>query len=152
MSFDNLKTVDSITYNIFKESVTNIYQLWNENLNAIAEDFAHRYISDGPLRVQAVLQRVNMAILIPLNNTVNKINEQIVERFSRKQYTYFGFDSVSEDTLNLYPIKIPLLASEDSELPFLLERKQIPICLAFALIINKSQDQTLLHIGPYLPD
>ncbi|CAG8758411.1 10418_t:CDS:2, partial [Gigaspora margarita] len=45
------------------------------------------------------------AILTPLNNTVNEINKQIVERFSREQYTYFRFDFVPEDTLNLYPIK-----------------------------------------------
>ncbi|CAG8822158.1 3275_t:CDS:1, partial [Gigaspora margarita] len=159
------------------------------------------------------------AILIPLNSTVDEINKQIVEKFPGEQYTYFSFDSVPEDTLNLYPIKflntltpqgllpytfalkinvlimllrnldpvnglcngtrliccglqihtidakivtgsyqgkhvfiprILLLALENSGLPFILERNQFPICLAFALMINKSQDQTLLHIGLYL--
>ncbi|CAG8734241.1 36564_t:CDS:2 [Gigaspora margarita] len=41
--------------------------------------------------------------------------------------------------------RIPLLASEDSGLPFMLERKQFPICLAFALTINKSQAMSRVH-------
>ncbi|CAG8836583.1 31246_t:CDS:2, partial [Gigaspora margarita] len=214
-------------------------------------------IPDGPFRVQAVFQKVNLVLqrhsksvsdfdLPELLSEINKYllrigngteptignnfiqlpdkivisaqNEQdhIIEKFPREQYTYFSFNSVSEDTLNLYPIeflntlipqgllphtfalkinvpimllrnldpvnrtrliccslqmhttdaeivtgshqskyvfipRIPLLASEDSGLPFILERKQFPICLAFALMINKSQDQTLSHIRLYLP-
>ncbi|CAG8787949.1 30334_t:CDS:2 [Gigaspora margarita] len=159
------------------------------------------------------------AILTSLNSTVNEINKQIVEKFPREQYTYFSFDSVPKDTLNLYPIeflntltpqglsphtlalkinvsimllrnldpvnglcngtrlichglqmytidakivtgsyqgkhvfipRIPLLALEDLGLPFILEKKQFSICLAFALMINKSQGQTLPYIGLYL--
>ncbi|CAJ0748474.1 21365_t:CDS:2, partial [Entrophospora sp. SA101] len=47
--------------------------------------------------------------------------------------------------------RIPLLSSEDSGLPFVLQRKQFPVRPAFALTINKSQGQTLPHIGQYLP-
>jgi hypothetical protein len=35
--------------------------------------------------------------------------------------------------------RIPLLSSEDSGLPFVLQRKQFPVHPAFALTINKSQ-------------
>ncbi|CAG8720022.1 24065_t:CDS:2, partial [Gigaspora margarita] len=316
-SFDDLKTVNSIKYNTFKESALHRGFFQNDIKHQLCISEARNFqmpdqlqelfaillifgdISDSPLRVQAVLQRVNLvlqwhsksvfdfdlpellpeinttipeakefseyllrigngteptiennsiwlpdkivisaqnkqdhisllldaiypnlaanstntdfiterAILTPLNSTVVKINKQIVERFSGEQYTYFSLDSVLEDTLNLYPIKflntltpqdlssytlalkinvsimllrnldpinglcnrtrliccvtgshqdkcvfiprIPLLASEDSGLPFILERKQF--CLAFALMINKSQDQTIPHIGLYFP-
>nr|CAG8555151.1 4908_t:CDS:2 [Entrophospora candida]CAG8561334.1 1102_t:CDS:2 [Entrophospora candida] len=47
--------------------------------------------------------------------------------------------------------RIPLLSSEDSGLPFVLQRKQFPVHPVFALTINKSQDQTIPHIGQYLP-
>jgi hypothetical protein len=47
--------------------------------------------------------------------------------------------------------RIPLLASEDAGLPFMLKRKQFPVRPAFALTINKSQGQTLPYVGLYLP-
>jgi ATP-dependent DNA helicase PIF1 len=44
-----------------------------------------------------------------------------------------------------------ILAPSESELPFILKRKQFPIRLAFAMTINKSQGQTLDQVGIYLP-
>jgi ATP-dependent DNA helicase PIF1 len=35
--------------------------------------------------------------------------------------------------------------------PFVLHRRQFPIPVAFAIIINKSQGQTLNNVGVYLP-
>nr|CAG8644963.1 9846_t:CDS:2 [Entrophospora candida] len=43
------------------------------------------------------------------------------------------------------------MPTEDAGLPFVLKRKQFPLQPAFSLTINKSQDQTLSHIGLYLP-
>lgn len=40
----------------------------------------------------------------------------------------------------------------DNTLPFVLKRFQFPVCLAFAMTINKSQGQTLPHVGIYLPE
>ena len=40
----------------------------------------------------------------------------------------------------------------DNTLPFVLKRFQFPVCLAFAMTMNKSQGQTLPHVGIYLPD
>ncbi|CAG8740353.1 38979_t:CDS:2 [Gigaspora margarita] len=132
----------------------------------------------------------NNLIRLPDKIVISAQNEQqIVERFPGEQYMYFSFDSVPEDTLNLYPIEflniltpqellsyilalkinVPIMllrnldpvnglcngtrlicyTLEDSELPFILERKQFPIYLAFALTINKFQDQTFSHIGLY---
>ena len=44
-----------------------------------------------------------------------------------------------------------LLIASDSGLPFDLRRLQYPVRPAFAMTINKSQGQTLAHIGIYLP-
>jgi hypothetical protein len=41
-------------------NVSDVHQLWTENLDAMAEDFAHNGIPEGKLRVQAVLQSLNM--------------------------------------------------------------------------------------------
>jgi ATP-dependent DNA helicase PIF1 len=41
------------------------------------------------------------------------------------------------------------LTTGETDLPFTL-RKQFPVCPAFAMSINKSQGQTLDHVGIYL--
>ncbi|PIA48683.1 hypothetical protein AQUCO_01400926v1 [Aquilegia coerulea] len=48
--------------------------------------------------------------------------------------------------------RIPLRSSEDVKASFVLTRRQLPVRLSFALTINKSQGQTLPHVGIYLPD
>uniref|UniRef100_A0A8C5M9U6 ATP-dependent DNA helicase n=1 Tax=Leptobrachium leishanense TaxID=445787 RepID=A0A8C5M9U6_9ANUR len=44
------------------------------------------------------------------------------------------------------------LAPSNTELPFVLRRRQFPVKLAFAMTINKSQGQTFDRVGIYLPD
>ena len=43
------------------------------------------------------------------------------------------------------------LAPSDVNLPFILERRQFPIRLAYSITINKSQGQTFSKVGIYLP-
>jgi ATP-dependent DNA helicase PIF1 len=49
---------------------------------------------------------------------------------------------------------IPLIKfiSDNSDLPFTFARKQFPLRLAYAMTINKSQGQTLSHVGLHLTD
>ncbi|XP_047132702.1 ATP-dependent DNA helicase PIF1-like [Hydra vulgaris] len=42
------------------------------------------------------------------------------------------------------------LASSDSNLPFVLKRRQFPVRLAYSMTINKSQGQTIDRVGVYL--
>ncbi|KAG7589037.1 hypothetical protein ISN44_As07g013540 [Arabidopsis suecica] len=44
-----------------------------------------------------------------------------------------------------------LISPSDSKLPFKMRRRQLPIAVAFAMTINKSQGQSLNHVGIYLP-
>jgi ATP-dependent DNA helicase PIF1 len=43
------------------------------------------------------------------------------------------------------------LSTKGNDLPFLLNRRQFPVKLAFCMSINKSQGQTFMKIGIYLP-
>jgi len=43
------------------------------------------------------------------------------------------------------------LTPSNNDLPFILKRRQFPIRVAFSMTINKSQGQTLSHMGLYLP-
>ena len=44
-----------------------------------------------------------------------------------------------------------ILTSSESELPFVLRRRQFPIRLAYCITINKGQGQSLETVGRYLP-
>ncbi|CAN6708141.1 unnamed protein product [Malus baccata var. baccata] len=48
--------------------------------------------------------------------------------------------------------RIPLKSTDTVGLPFELTRKQLPMKLSFSITINKSQGQTIPHVGVYLPD
>ena len=43
------------------------------------------------------------------------------------------------------------LTPSDTNLPFILKRRQFPIRVAFSMTVNKSQGQTLNRVGLYLP-
>jgi hypothetical protein len=43
------------------------------------------------------------------------------------------------------------LTPSDKKLPFNFQRRQFPLALSFAMTINKSQWQSLNHVGIYLP-
>ena len=44
-----------------------------------------------------------------------------------------------------------IMSPSDSKWPFVLKRRQYPISVCFAMTINKSQGQSLKHVGLYLP-
>jgi ATP-dependent DNA helicase PIF1 len=43
------------------------------------------------------------------------------------------------------------LVPSDKRLPFKFQRKQFPLSVSYAMTINKSQGQSLAHVGLYLP-
>jgi ATP-dependent DNA helicase PIF1 len=43
------------------------------------------------------------------------------------------------------------LIPSDIRIPFKFQRRQFPIAVSFAMTINKSQGQSLKHVGVYLP-
>lgn len=164
---------------------------------------------------------VDRALVTPLNDDADMLNEKIISMFPGEEISFYSFDSVEDDFRNLYqpeflnsitagglpphkltlkigaPImllrnidpklglcngtrlicrasyrnlidaeiltgqfagtrafipRIRLNSSENSGLPFQLTRKQFPVKLSFSLTINKSQGQTIPHVGVYLPD
>ncbi|CAI0559523.1 unnamed protein product [Linum tenue] len=56
-------------------------------------------------------------------------------------------------TFNGRTVAIPriVLSINDYRWPFVLKRRQFPVRLCYAMTINKSQGQTLLNVGVYLP-
>ncbi|KAJ9553339.1 hypothetical protein OSB04_017384 [Centaurea solstitialis] len=43
------------------------------------------------------------------------------------------------------------LTPSDKRIPFKIKRKQFPVCVCFAMTVNKSQGQSLSRVGLYLP-
>ncbi|AES59368.1 hypothetical protein MTR_1g018670 [Medicago truncatula] len=46
---------------------------------------------------------------------------------------------------------IPIILPSDVRIPFKFQRRQFPLTVSFAMTINKSQGQSLKHVGVYLP-
>ncbi|KAL7615911.1 hypothetical protein Lser_V15G01233 [Lactuca serriola] len=124
---------------------------------------------------------ISRAILSTKNESVDEINNKLIERFSGEQKVYYSFDEAEDDKNNLYPMelicrafqqnvidaeiavgqhagkrvflpRIPLCPSDDEMFPFKLKRKQFPIQLSFSMTINKAQGQTIPNVGVYLPE
>ncbi|XP_035832993.1 ATP-dependent DNA helicase PIF1-like [Helianthus annuus] len=114
---------------------------------------------------------ISRAILSTKNDSVDEINNQMIEIFQGEEKVYYSFDEAEDDQRNFYPVeflnslnlvnmpekefflpRIPLTLSEDDMFPFKLKRKQFPIRLSFSMTINKAQGQTIPNVGIYLPD
>ncbi|XP_056695345.1 uncharacterized protein [Spinacia oleracea] len=52
---------------------------------------------------------------------------------------------------NKYLIPRIVMTSTDTKIPFILKRRQYPLKPCYAMTINKSQGQSLSHVGVYLP-
>ncbi|CAB4481131.1 unnamed protein product [Rhizophagus irregularis] len=116
---------------------------------------------------------VRKAILMPKNVDVEKISELVLDQLPGDLIIYPSADSVdlSDEGNTSQPqnkvieaeiisgsyvgsrVFIPrmTLSPSDSNLPFILKRRQFSIRVAFSLTINKAQGQTLSRVGLYLP-
>ncbi|CAG8549059.1 12820_t:CDS:2 [Gigaspora margarita] len=90
--------------------VADVRQLWNENLDAIAEDFIHRGTPEGQHQIQTVLQNLNVFLqrhmktvndydLLELLSEINmaELPRTILEELS---YHVTQEDLTKENTLN----------------------------------------------------
>ncbi|XP_047135521.1 uncharacterized protein LOC124812674 [Hydra vulgaris] len=114
-------------------------------------------------------------ILTPTNVDSLSINEEVLERLLGEVKTYLSADQIETDDLNErsnFPVEfysltpseiltgvsegkrvfVPRiqLAPSDSNLPFVLKRRQFPVRLAYSMTIIKSQGQTFDRVGVYL--
>jgi ATP-dependent DNA helicase PIF1 len=76
---------------------------------------------------------------------------------TRLTVTYLGIDVIggkivsgNNDGEVVYIPRMRLLPS-DANVSISFQRRQFPMCVCFAMSINKSQGQTLGHVGLYLP-
>ncbi|KAK4386068.1 hypothetical protein Sango_2477400 [Sesamum angolense] len=101
----------------------------DELINAIFPDLSyHMYDTD---------YMETRAIITPLNDDVNKLNEKAINAFPGEEVTYYSFDSVPDDTRNLY-------------LPEFLNSISPRNLLPHKLVLKKGQ--TIPNVGIYLPN
>ncbi|GAA0144068.1 hypothetical protein LIER_04603 [Lithospermum erythrorhizon] len=62
-------------------------------------DFTFADLSRPAYDVEYMMDR---ALITPLNEDVNKLNEKIMQYFPGEEVTYYSFDSVLDDMHNLY--------------------------------------------------
>ncbi|CAN1189511.1 ATP-dependent DNA helicase PIF1 [Linum perenne] len=94
------------------------------------------------------------AIVSPTNVVVSEINDLLLAQIPTPdlgQYIISGL--IVNGTLEGTTVAIPriILDITDNRWPFTLRRRQFPIRVCYAMTINKSQGQTLDHVGIYLP-
>ncbi|XP_050896062.1 uncharacterized protein LOC127102768 [Lathyrus oleraceus] len=96
---------------------------------------------------------VERAILTPKNCDVHMLNDMISNKFPGDEHILLSFDEVEGHNAGkraFLPI-IKLKTTDGAGLPFVLIRKHFPVKLSFAIIINKSQGQTIPNVGIYIP-
>ncbi|XP_012858113.1 PREDICTED: ATP-dependent DNA helicase PIF1-like [Erythranthe guttata] len=110
------------------------------------------------------------AILAPTNESVGFVNDHFLLIITGEEKVYFSSDSMCKEELlsdvnaEIYSpilsgkhvgdmVFIPrmTLVPSNSALPIKFQRRQFPLMVSFAMTINKSQGQTLSHVGMYLP-
>ncbi|EOA32231.1 hypothetical protein CARUB_v10015489mg [Capsella rubella] len=97
------------------------------------------------------------AILAPTNDDVNIINQYMLEKLDSEVMEYLSADSIEPthtDSLT-NPVCLIILCDYKKVLIHQTaikdETKTILLSVAFAMTINKSQGQSLEHVGIYLP-
>ncbi|XP_012828523.1 PREDICTED: uncharacterized protein LOC105949751 [Erythranthe guttata] len=99
------------------------------------------------------------AILAPTNECVESVNDHLMSLLPGKEKVYLSSDSMCrdeqtmEDNAEIYSTEffntIRCSGLRSHALKF--KRRQFPLIVSFAMTINKSQGQTLSHVGLYLP-
>ncbi|KAG6672457.1 hypothetical protein I3842_16G058500 [Carya illinoinensis] len=95
------------------------------------------------------------AILAPTKDVVQDINDYMIDQLIDldEQLSKWVVDAkIMTRTHVGKKVFIPhiILSPFDSKLSFILKRRQLPISICFAMTINKSQGQTLEHVGLFL--
>ncbi|XP_077246035.1 uncharacterized protein LOC143885874 [Tasmannia lanceolata] len=127
---------------------------------------------DFPYKLHEDSYLEQRAILAPRNDDVDHINLQMLDMLPGETKTYFSADSATTDRTEPWGLErrtirasiitrtnkgeincIPriIMSPSTNKWPFILNKRQFPLKLAFAMTINKSQGQTLSKVGIFLP-
>ena len=74
-----------------------------------------------------------------------------VRSFTKRLIIYVEIATGIHAGTRVFNPRIPLLTPSDSDLPFILKRRQFPVRPAFCITINKGQGQSLETVGIFLP-
>nr|XP_027121996.1 uncharacterized protein LOC113738929 [Coffea arabica] len=120
----------------------------NESLNRLV-DFV---FSDLCLYSLDPYRMINRYVLTPKNSCVDDINEMMIDRFPGQAYhVLFVEIAVGEHRGKQVVLpRIPQQTSNAEKIGIPFKRIQFPIKLCFAMMINKSQGQTLDRVEIYL--
>ncbi|XP_018444644.1 uncharacterized protein LOC108816573 [Raphanus sativus] len=124
------------------------------NDQALTPDFLNRIKASGlpnhSLRLKVGCPVMLLRNIDPVGGLMNGTRLQITEMydFMIKAKVITGEKEKIGRTVLLPRLSI---TPSDKKLPFKMRRRQLPICVAFAITINKSQGQTLSEVGIYLP-
>ncbi|XP_010446058.1 PREDICTED: ATP-dependent DNA helicase PIF1-like [Camelina sativa] len=137
-SFDNILAEDGLNENILIDVVGQVVSCGEMKTSEL---------NDKPKKRLEVILRDTRNI-DPRGGLMNGTRLQITQlaEFVLEVIVITG-DRVGDKVL----IPRILLTPSDTKLPFKIRRRQLPLVVAFAMTINKSQGQSLDYVGLYLP-
>ncbi|CAN6869026.1 unnamed protein product [Brassica oleracea] len=124
------------------------------NDQALTPDFLNRIKASGlpnhSLRLKVGCPVMLLRNIDPVGGLMNGTRLQITEMydFMIKANVITGEKGKIGQTVLIHRLSI---TPSDKKLPFKMRRRQLPIGVAFAITINKSQGRTLSEVGIFLP-
>src|SRR6185436_3913600 len=154
---EHADTINDIVINSFPGNPTYYYSydsVLNDMHNLYQLEFLNSITPNGLPPHKLTLKEGSPVICIrnldPMNGICN--GTRLICRTFHRNVIEAEIATGNHQGKRIFLPRIPLMPSQDTKLPFAFKRKQFPIRPAFALTINKSQGQTIPHVGIYLPE
>ncbi|CAJ2654143.1 unnamed protein product [Trifolium pratense] len=118
----------------------------------VVHDYTNR-MNSGEVELTQGVSKITGHVVVPLTDDLMQTQRMTIEELVESPNPCSGSVLATVCEIETGSTCVPRLSLTPSDLriPFKFQRKQFPLTVSFAMTINKSQGQSLKHVGVYLP-